>query len=103
LFDNLQGRTFKYIDGISGRVHFGLVADELLQALEIAGFTTKEVASYCAPETEEDFASIRYSELIALNTWQIQKLKPRMTAAEQEIASLKLEIQQLRAELESLK
>jgi hypothetical protein len=46
---------------------------------------------------------LRRDEFVSLNTWQIQLLKPRMAAAEQEIAALKLEIQQLREELEALK
>ena len=46
--------------------------------------------------------ALRYEEFIALNTWQIQKLKPRMTAAEQEILQLKNEIQQLREEIKNL-
>jgi hypothetical protein len=46
---------------------------------------------------------LRYSEFIALNTWQIQLLKPRMTAAEQEILELKEEVRRLSSELENLK
>jgi peptidoglycan hydrolase CwlO-like protein len=43
---------------------------------------------------------LRYTEFIALNTWQIQRLKPRMTAAEQEIAALKQEIAELKSQLQ---
>jgi hypothetical protein len=102
LFDNLKARSFKYIEGQRGREHLGFILDELEQAMVIAGIASKDFAAYCSPE-DGRYGAIRYGEFIALNTWQIQKLKPRMTAAEQEIASLKLEIQQLRAELESLK
>jgi predicted nucleic acid-binding Zn-ribbon protein len=40
---------------------------------------------------------------VAINTWQIQLLKPRMTAAEEKIAQLELEISSLKSELENLK
>ena len=102
LFDNLKARSFKYIEGSRGREHLGFILDELEQAMVIAGIASEDFAAYCAPQ-DGRYGAIRYGEFIALNTWQIQKLKPRMTAAEQEIASLKLEIQQLRAELEALK
>jgi hypothetical protein len=65
-----------------------------------------DFAAVCAigdPLDENTEWGFRYEEMNALNTWQIQKLKPRMTAAEQEIEKLKLEIEQLRAELNSLK
>ena len=102
LFDNLKARGFKYIEGSRGREHLGFILDELEQAMVIAGIASEDFAAYCLPE-DGRYGGIRYGEFIALNTWQIQKLKPRMTAAEQEIASLKLEIQQLRTELEALK
>jgi cell division protein FtsB len=55
------------------------------------------------PDDGEQYYRLVYTEFIALNTWQIQKLKPRMTAAEQEILQLKNEIQQLRDEIKNLK
>jgi predicted nucleic acid-binding Zn-ribbon protein len=46
---------------------------------------------------------LRYEEFISLNTWQIQKLKPRMTAAEEKIQQLEEEISQLKTEISTLK
>jgi hypothetical protein len=104
-FDNFEPTIFKYNDGTSDRYHTGFIAQEVDDAIQKAGLSRKDFAALCISNkgTEYEHWGLRYSEFVALNTWQIQKLKPRMTAAEQEIASLKLEIQSLRAELENLK
>ena len=110
LFNKLKPVTYKYNNGTSGRTHTGFIAQDVCTAIEASGLSTKDFAGYIVassvdPETGERKEScyLRYEEFISLNTWQIQKLKPRMTAAEQEIESLKSEIEQLRAELNSLK
>lgn len=51
----------------------------------------------------ESYWSLRRDEFVSLNTWQIQKLKPRMTSAEGKIAQLELQISSLTTELENLK
>jgi hypothetical protein len=109
LFDQLQPVKFKYNDGTSNRYHTGFIAQDVCSAIENAGLSTNDFAAYVkltepnADSAVKEEYGLRYDEFVSLNTWQIQKLKPRMTAAEQEIASLKLEIQSLRAELENLK
>jgi hypothetical protein len=45
------------------------------------------------PDNDTTYLALTYTEFVALNTWQIQKLKPRMSAVEQEIELLKLQIQ----------
>jgi hypothetical protein len=42
---------------------------------------------------------LRRDEFVALNTWQIQKLKPRMTEAEERIYKLEQELQDLKLKL----
>lgn len=101
LFDLLQPRLFQYKAGTSNRVHSGFIAQEVLQAIKDSSLTTKDFAAYVCDDSK-DFCGLRYTEFIALNTWQIQKLKPRMTAAEQEIATLKQEIAELKSQLQKL-
>ena len=52
---------------------------------------------------EDECWYLRRDEFVALNTWQIQKLKPRMTAAEEKIRQLELEIVELKQELTTFK
>ena len=103
MFDLLEPRLYKFNKGTSNRLHCGFIAQEVEQALLLSKLTTQDFGGYVDNYSGEDDAKgLRYTEFIALNTWQIQKLKPRMTAAEQEIEKLKLEIIQLREELENL-
>ena len=106
LFDHLRPRLYKWKEGTSGRTHSGYIVQETVEAIKNAGLTTQEfgaVVAFGPQEDEQTEWGMRYTQFISLNTWQIQKLKPRMTAAEKEIASLKLEVQQLREELAALK
>ena len=89
LFDSLIPRMYKYDDGTSNRLHTGFIAQEVENAIEVAGKTTQDFAGFVRatfpnPETstEEEVCCLRYEEFIALNTWQIQKLKKRVAELE---------------------
>ena len=90
LFDSLQPVTFKYNYGKSGRLHSGFVAQDVLCALTKAGLTTKDFAAYVEIPVGDDNIErgLRYDEFVALNTWQIQKLKQRVTALEETVAHM---------------
>jgi hypothetical protein len=87
LFDNLKPRQYRYIDGNKGRVHSGFIAQEVSDAVIAAGKTIDENAYVCAFENKEGetYYGLRYEELIALNTWQIQKLKQRIKQLEDKL------------------
>ena len=82
LFMALKPSRFKYNDGTSGRFHLGFIAQEVEQAMEEAGLTTRDLAALIKEPVQEvmedgitDFRySLRYGEFIALNTHMIQKL-----------------------------
>lgn len=104
-FDKLRPTRYKYIDGTSNRYHTGFIAQEVVQSLEESNLTTQDFAAVVLqePGTENELWQLRRDEFVALNTWQIQLLKPRITAAEEKIAQLELEISSLKSELENLK
>jgi len=96
LFENLQPKTFKYNNGTSDRTHFGFIAQQLKDAIDKSGLTTHEVAAYVSEECEaggkaDYILSIRYSELVALNTHMIQKCMKKISVLEAEILTLKSE------------
>ena len=103
-FNQLSFSVYRYKDESFGKgMHFGFKAQEVLNSLYENGLDVNDqgiVGSF--PYQGTQYFNLSYTDFIALNTWQIQKLKPRMTAAEQEIEKLKLEIQQLRAKLQNL-
>lgn len=84
LFDNLKPCRYKYIDGTSDRYHTGFVAQEVVAALETAGLTTQDFAAVTLrdPGTDYECWHLRRDEFVALNTWQIQKLKQRVAELE---------------------
>ena len=87
LFNKLKPRNYKYVNGNKGRVHSGFIAQEVTEAIEEAKMTLDEVAYVCAFENKkgETYYGLRYEELIAINTWQIQKLKERIKQLEDKL------------------
>lgn len=84
IFDLLKPASYKFIDGTSGRTHIGFVAQDVEEAIVSCGLTAIDFAGYCEGETDkgEITRSLRYEEFIALNTYEIQKLKKRVTELE---------------------
>ena len=88
-FDNLTPNTFKYNHADSGRVHLGYIAQEVEQALLKAGLSTMDFAGLCIGSDENKTYGLRYEEFVALNTFEIQKLKQRVKELENTIKELK--------------
>ena len=103
LFDILQGVTFiykknsEYKIGDSQRKHVGFIANNVEEGLKKVGLSTNDFAGFVIqkPGTDKELRVLRYEEFIALNTWQIQKLKTRVTDLETEISNLKLQLENL--------
>lgn len=85
-FDLIKPVSYKFNGGTSGRTHTGFIAQDIEEALKLAGLSTKEFAGLCIDNSSY---SLRYEEFIALNTDQIQKLKKRVTELENIIKELK--------------
>ena len=84
LFHRLRPVRYRLKDGTSGRVHLGLIAQEVEEALTAAGLTAMDFAGLVkAPRADGGFDyALRYGELIALCIAQIQELTARIEALE---------------------
>lgn len=91
VFDQLVPSTFVFNENSSGRTHIGLIAQNLKNAIESVGLTTKDCAAYVEWKREDGSigCGIRYSELISLNMYEIQKLKKLVKQLKTEIKELK--------------
>lgn len=88
LFDAIRAVRYQYNYGTSGRYHTGFIAQDVLNAILSAGLETKDFAAYVETKDEDDAltCALRYEEFVALNTWQIQKLKARVDELEKIVA-----------------
>ena len=89
-FDLLQPKRYKYIDGTSDRYHTGYIAQEVVEALKQSTLDTQQFAAVMLTHPGElnECWHLRRDEFVALNTWQIQKLKARVTELEAKLAAL---------------
>ena len=104
-FDKMEPTRYKYNEGTSNRYHTGFIAQQLVTALEESNLTAQDFAGVMllAPGTENECWYLRRDEFVALNTWQIQKLKPRVSALEQAILDYESRISALETEIQNLK
>lgn len=104
LFDSLLPKQFAYKEGARHRLHYGFILDEVGVALQKAGLTAQECAAYCLDDLSNPNGDggLRYGEFIVLNTWQIQLLKPRVSALEQHCATLEARVKELEEKYENI-
>ena len=104
-FDKMEPTRYKYNEGTSNRYHTGFIAQQLVTALEESNLTTQDFAGVMLyhPGEEDECWYLRRDEFVALNTWQIQKLKPRVSALEQTILDYESRISALETEIQNLK
>lgn len=91
MFDLLKPCSFKMNDGTSDRRHIGMIAQDVEDAMESVGISSKDFAGFVkSPKKDEDEKIIegeydyflRYSEFIGLCIAEIQKLKARVDELE---------------------
>ena len=104
-FDELLPKRYKYNNGTSNRYHTGFIAQDVVRSLNSNDITTQEFAGVMLdnPGQENECWYLRRDEFVALNTWQIQKLKPRVSALEQTILNYETRISNLENEIQNLK
>ena len=83
-FDCLQPVRYKFNQNESNRYHIGFISQDVRDALSESGIPTTDFAGYIAYDKEDGTKGygLRYSEFIALNTFEIQKLKKRVAELE---------------------
>lgn len=84
-FDCLNPVRFKYKEGTSSRYHTGLIAQEVIEALEASGLSESELAAICTMQNKDKTTElgIRYEELVALCIKEIQRLNKRVEELEE--------------------
>ena len=84
-FDALQPLRFKFVDGESDRYHTGFISQDVESALTTHNLTSQDFAGFvkapCGNDGDYNYM-LRYEEFIALNTWQIQELKKKVSEME---------------------
>ena len=85
LFGRLRPACYRLKDGTSGRIHTGLIAQDVEQALEDCGLNGDAFAAFVRSPREDGGADygLRYEELIALCIRQIQRLSARVKRLEE--------------------
>ncbi len=97
VYMDLRPVSFEYVNGSSGRRHFGFGAGAVRENLEMHGFTTQDFAGFVQisekPESQdycgiEDPMGLIYTEFIAWNTHMIQQTR-------RELDELRLQVKEL--------
>ena len=96
LFSALKPVSYRLKDGASGRLHLGMIAQDVEQALFELGISTKDFAGFIksprldnagqAIDGEYDYA-LRYGEFIPLCIAKIQELEAQVAKLESRLAS----------------
>lgn len=83
LFDLLKPTPYKLAGGTSGRVHLGLISQDVENELSEVGLSSLEFAGFIKSTTEDgDLYALRYEEFIPLLIYEVQKLKKRVAELE---------------------
>lgn len=91
LHKTLRPVVYTYKDGESGRIHTGFIAQDIEDSLRELGLTTQEFAAVCY-EINEDGEKVnygvRYDEIVALNTKEIQRLNNEIKVLQEQLSAL---------------
>lgn len=84
MLDNITPVRYKMRNGTWGRYHVGFIAQDVEQAMQVAGITDMDFAGWCqdVDEAGENIYLLRYQEFIALLWAKIRQLESRLPAEE---------------------
>lgn len=88
VFDKLTPVTYKFNQNTSDRLHLGLIAQDVKQAIDEVGIDSKDFAAYCEWKKEDGTigCGLRYGEFIAMCIYEIQKLKAQVKELESKLS-----------------
>ena len=86
-FDSLSPCAFKFNDEIEldDKTHFGFIAQDIVKSSE-THLSEKQLSATWIDQ--DGYYKLNKEEFIALNTWQIQKLKARVAELEEKISKM---------------
>lgn len=87
-FDNLTPQLYKYNFATVNGYSMGYIWEETKDAYLNAGLTSNDVGAVSETESVPGGKELDRTDFIALNTWQIQKLKVRVEELENKLAAL---------------
>lgn len=84
LFDQLRPVGYKLNNGTSGRVHIGMIAQDVEDTVALCGMTGQDFGAVVRKTAEDGTEQyyLRYTEFIGLLIDQVQKLKARVATLE---------------------
>ncbi|MBQ8570285.1 MAG: hypothetical protein IJ444_02105 [Kiritimatiellae bacterium] len=87
-FDNLNPQLYKYNFATVNGYSMGYIWEETKEAYLNAGLTDNDMGAVSETESVPGGKELDRTDFIALNTWQIQKLKARVEELENRLATL---------------
>lgn len=93
IFDSLKPVQFEYSKDFLGEgIRFGYTAQDVIESFENEGENIENYSFIYKTEiedgSEDQYYQLNKADFIALNTWQIQKLKARIDELEKKLAAL---------------
>lgn len=84
MFDDVEPKRYKLVNGTSGRYHTGFVAQQLKSAMDAHNIDSEELAAWCVGEDEEGnpLCTMRYEELLSIAWAKIKQLDGRIAELE---------------------
>lgn len=87
-YDNLKPQLFKYNNDLDSGYYMGYIWQETDEAIRKSNLTRNDVGAVYEDRFIDGGLGLRKADFIALNTWQIQKLKVRVEELEAKLSAL---------------
>lgn len=90
LYDNVNPKRYKMNNGTSDRYHIGYIAQEVEDALAVAGIDSKDFGGIIKDKDEDgnDIYMLRYDEFDGIRDLKIKQLESRINELERRLANL---------------